>query len=352
MGEVQRGSDGALARTLLQLSDELATRPSLWVVEAWIHGSRDACDPTARECMEGEAFLAVAGGHLARQSILYVQSDAYRTFVGPPGTDAATSGTFLIRMGTESAEVLARFPPGETPEPSVSPPATPQPEPSATVSTTTALSGLIGEGGRPLTTAEFSNAWVADPAHLAGRVAIVKGPLPTGYMCWDAGAADASAPPGTCHIGVLEGTIAPEGYWAVKVGADGRLTVLGELKMNGTLFVWSPNQVLADTTAQPDDLLVVQSRLVVAYGGLCDIPSRPCPVALSDTSAGPSDPPPLGVRLGTQGQDTVLKPTSGLVWSGYLIDTNVTSFFLIQRAAVGDTVLAIFNPLVLVAQPG
>jgi hypothetical protein len=333
-----------------------------------IHGT-DILDPASASCTwvwlsatektweQASADANTGGARLVFEGILPT---------GDPALATAGLSAYLLRDERQDCndqgpsaiqhfcgwEILGRISPLTLPQ--VSPTTakqTPTPTPLPTGTALLGLAGLIGEGGRPLTTAEFSNAWRTDPNHLAGQIAITKGPIPTGFMCWDAGAADASAPPGTCHIGVLEGTIAPEGYWAVQIVGDGTLRVMGELKMNGTLFVWSPDQVLADTSTQPGDLLVVQSRLVSAYRGLCDLPNRPCPVALGNSSVGPSDPPPLEVSLGTNGVNTVLDASGRLVWNGYRIDGKVTSFFLIRRGADKDTVLAIFNPLVLVALP-
>jgi len=142
--------------------------------------------------------------------------------------------------------------PATSASPSISPdvPATPLESvspsitlPAPTASSSGAPMGLGGPGGRPLTIAEFQNAWATDPDHLAGRIVITKGPIPTGFTCSVAGSAEASASPGTCHLVVLDGLIAPEGYWAVKVYADGKLGLVGEVKMPSGSFIYKVSEL-------------------------------------------------------------------------------------------------------------
>jgi hypothetical protein len=121
--------------------------------------------------------------------------------------------------------------------------------------------GLAGVGGRPLTVDEFRHAWATDPAHLAGRIAITKGPIPTGFTCSGAGSADASASPGTCHLVAIEGQIAPEGYWAVKVYADGRLGLVGEVKMPGGSFIYKVSELRVIGPPAIGDIVVVYGWL-------------------------------------------------------------------------------------------
>lgn len=130
--------------------------------------------------------------------------------------------------------------------------------------------GLAGPGGRPLTVAEFPTLWAADPNHLANRIVLVKGPVPTGFECWDAGAADASASPGTCHIAVLSGYVAQEGYWAIRVGADGKMSLVGEVKMPSGGMTFSVAELDGGQGLAAGELGVVDGWL--AFSGLrCDI---------------------------------------------------------------------------------
>ncbi len=189
-----------------------------------------------------------------------------RSATGPcPGAPLQSS------VGCEGWRVLAKVdalplpaPSASTPveTPSTSPeapatPASPVAEPSGPL--TPAPVGLLGSGNRPLTQGEFAALWAADPAHLAGRIVIAKGPVPTGFECWSAGAADASAPPGTCHVAILHGQIAQEGYWTIRVGADGKLSIVGELSTPESSFVFTLAQVNASTSLKAGDLVVVDA---------------------------------------------------------------------------------------------
>jgi len=134
---------------------------------------------------------------------------------------------------------------GPTPTPSATPtptsttsapPATPTIPPSSPLAPVPA--GLLGSGNRPLTPGELATIWAADPNHLAGRTAIVTGPVPTGFECRDASASSSAASP-ACDVAVTSGEIAADGYWAVKVGADGKLSLVGAVSIPNGSFVYS-----------------------------------------------------------------------------------------------------------------
>lgn len=74
-------------------------------------------------------------------------------------------------------------------------------------------------------------AWAADPDHLAGRIVITKGPVPTRFQCVFVLQPDAPGSPGGCQVAAEFEDLAPEGYWAVSVGADGQLSIGGELTL-------------------------------------------------------------------------------------------------------------------------
>lgn len=142
------------------------------------------------------------------------------------------------------------------------PAATPTPGPTASSGTTLSTAGLWGSGDRPLTVAEFPALWAADPQHLAGRIVIVKGPVPTGFECWSAGAADAGISPPPCHITILDGWVAQDGYWAVRVGADGKLAIVGQVATTQGSFVFTLEQAVAAWDASAwGDLLIVDASL-------------------------------------------------------------------------------------------
>ncbi|MGD0248819.1 MAG: hypothetical protein ABSB75_07175 [Candidatus Limnocylindrales bacterium] len=201
-----------------------------------------------------------------------------RSAVGPcPGASPQSS------IGCDGWKVLAKVDGFPLPAPSASAPtatastspgapATPVATPSAPG---LAPAGLLGPGNRPLTQGEFASLWAADPAHLAGRIVVAKGPVPTGFECWSARAADASASPGTCQVAILDGLIAQEGYWAVRVGADGKLAIVGEIAMPQSGYVFTNDLLTATETLKGQVILVDGWLSEVRYS--CDHPETPCP---------------------------------------------------------------------------
>jgi hypothetical protein len=143
----------------------------------------------------------------------------------------------------------------------VAPPATPVALPTG--SPGTAPIGLMGSGNRPLTEDELKALWAADSAHLAGRIAIVKGSVPTGFECSGVGPIGSSAPsPQACYANVVEGQIAADGYWAVKVGADGMLSIVGEISTPSSGYLFPLDEVNAANNLKAGDSLVVEGWLV------------------------------------------------------------------------------------------
>ena len=146
---------------------------------------------------------------------------------------------------------------------------TPVAEPSASPTTSLAPVGLSGPGGRPLTVPEFQTAWTSDPAHLAGRVVITKGPVATGFACvWPPTAAS------SCQSVYLPGYIAQEGYWAVRVGGNGELSIVGELATTangGFVFAVGDDNVSSPT----DAYRLVDGWLEYGPGDGCDVNPQP-----------------------------------------------------------------------------
>jgi hypothetical protein len=147
----------------------------------------------------------------------------------------------------------------------------------------------MGSGNRPLTAAEFPTLWAADPAHLAGRIVVVKGSVPAGFRCRPTVIYE-SSPSGACYANVVDGQIAPEGYWAVRVDSDGMLSVVGELSTPGSKFVVSLEEARAVWKAPGSDKAFI---LVDAWiGGMgadaCDVVGQPC-YELSWLAPGPSE---------------------------------------------------------------
>jgi hypothetical protein len=180
------------------------------------------------------------------------------------GVYPPAQGLFLIQIAAAGglSTVVAEFEPptpAAVPTLTTAPPATPVVPPSGSVASPL---GLLGPGNRPLTEGEFATLWAADPAHLAGRIAIVKGPVPTGFSCWSAGAADAGISAPTCHIAILDGQIAADGhYWAVSVGTDGKLAVVGEIAVPTNGYVFTLDQFVKSAANSGDRFLIVDAWL-------------------------------------------------------------------------------------------
>jgi hypothetical protein len=156
--------------------------------------------------------------------------------------------------------------------PATAPPATPIVPPSGSAASPL---GLLGPGNRPLTEGEFATLWAADPAHLAGRIAIVKGPVPSGFSCWSAGAADAGISPPPCHIAILDGQIGADGhYWAVSVGTNGKLAVVGEIAVPTKGYLFTLDQFVKSAASAGDRFLIVDAWL--DWANDCDtLPTEP-----------------------------------------------------------------------------
>ncbi len=106
----------------------------------------------------------------------------------------------------------------------------------------------------------------------------MKGPVPVGYQCSEAGPTDAPATSGLCYAIGLESPIAPEGYLAVRVGSDGNLTLIGEIATGTSGFVLSLDEAQAVWNKPGSDKALV---LVKAWiGGMgadaCDVVGQPC----------------------------------------------------------------------------
>jgi hypothetical protein len=287
------------------------TAPGIEADHGFYSGSPEpSYDPLS---LRGNARHVEAGGmrqidsidHAAPVHGVYV----VRSVIGPcPGAPPESSiGCPAWRVLAKVADIsLPLAPAPATATPTTAPPATPVAEPSDPLAL--APVGLLGSGNRPLTQAEFEALWASDPTHLAGRIAIVKGPVPTGFECWSAGAADVSAPPGTCHIAILDGFIAQEGYWAVRAGADGQLSIVGQISTPDTSFVYSLAQVNGSTSLKNGDLLMVSGWLL-EYVPTCDMGATPLPAGcgpFSRIDSIPSDNSPagIGVQQGAYAQFT------------------------------------------------
>jgi hypothetical protein len=214
----------------------------------------------------------------------------------------------------------------------------------------------MGSGGRPLTEGEFATLWAADPTHLAGRIAIVKGPVPTGFECSDIGtvASGAPAPAPTCRA--LNGQIAPEGnYWAVRVGSDGKLSVVGLLDTPPNTWVFTLAQAQEDSGNLSNRVVIVDAWLDWEPSLACDTPPYPSgsecaggavwstltSAALAKQPAGYPDmqTPPPGVVAIYVGLGAYQK-----FGSKDLNARPIHAMFLIRIAGSGGTILARMEP--------
>ena len=231
------------------------------------------------------------------------------------------SATAQVRLGCGHWTVLAKVPNITAPEPS--PSASPSPADSAAASqsmapaslaasgtdpSAPAPAGVLGTGNRPLTEAEFAALWASDPTHLEGRIAILKGPVPPALGChsW---AAAAPAPSQTCGTIVFEGQIGADGhYWAVHVGAEGKLSIVGEVATPSSGYVFTLDQLNAATELKDGDLVMVQGWLLESMttcnSDISPLPSACGPYSEIDSTASDNSPAGIGVQRGAYQQIT------------------------------------------------
>ena len=240
----------------------------------------EPASPTADPLsLRGNAHHVEAGGMRLIDSVdptapsygVYV----VRSYSEPCPGDPPTSSRECIAW-----HVLAKVADAPEPAPSASssaaatsaPPATPSLQPSGPLAPSPV--GLLGSGDRPLTEDEFASLWAADPSHLAGRTAIVKGPVPSGFECSNAGAVEASASSQACHVATLDGTIAADGYWAVEVGSDRKLSITGEVVTPSADFVYSYDEAM-NSGIYRGGLVMVDAWLDWQPSLECDTPPYP-----------------------------------------------------------------------------
>lgn len=340
IGTISPGPTGLTFR----VADEWPVAGKTFLVEGWLGATGvpsniavscavgptagDVLDPSAADCPwtnwlsdDRTAPLihsTVVGGTLSSDEAMsphgsarYVEAGGMR-LIDSIDQAKPVHGVYVVRSSTEQCpgdpptssrgcsywRVLAEVADVSTPEPSAStsapatiaPPETPIASPTASSGMTS--TGLIGSGDRPLTQGELATLWASDPKHLAGRTAIVKGPVPRGFVCSDVGAADASASSPTCHVAILDGTIASGGYWAAKMGTDGHLSLVGELTVpaDGS-YAYSVEGLLSGTCPKAGDLALVRAVIGLEGGLYCDLPQEgPCiaPTRLGSTTPGSS----------------------------------------------------------------
>ena len=310
-------------------------------------------DPGA---LRGNARHVGAGGMRVFDAI-DPRAPVHGVYVVRADTSACPNPSAADVSGCATWLVLARIadtpgaPPAATPTPAATatPGATPAPTPHVlpTGAAGAAPIGLIAPDNLPLTEGVFATLWAADPAHLAGRIVVVKGPVPTGFMCWDAGAADASAPPGTCHVAIRDGFIGADGhYWVVQVGTEGTLSVVGELTTPQDSFVFTVEQALTSKTEPGRHFLIVDAWL--DWGNPCDtLPTEPpgsaCGYSLlssKELSWGhmPTLLPEGAVVYGVQADAYFLFSTDASGWQAS------HGLYLLESTSVSASILARLEP--------
>jgi hypothetical protein len=265
----------------------------------------------------------------------------------PSAADLSGCATWLIMARIADAPGAAPSPatPAALPTlaPTAGPTATPMPLPTGPAGA--APIGLIGSDNLPLTEGVFATLWAADPAHLAGRVVVVKGPVPTGFMCWSAGAADASAPPGTCHIAIQDGFIGADGhYWLVQVGTGGALSIVGELATPQNSFVFTLEQLNTSTTLKSGDFAIVDGWLLL-HVPTCDFGATPFPAGcgpFSEIASAATDNSPWSMGV----QQSAYQSITGIAGDFQSYGPPVHGLFLVQlNGSAAGTLVAQLEPV-------
>ncbi len=224
--------DELLRHSSAPLPDDLLESISLALDDApIIHDEPELRPPGARR--PRQLRMLVVLGAVVALIVAFVAIPALRR---SPGTSLDGSGTQPDGIGSPSGRSAA--PIGPSAAPTINP------------------VGLAGLRGRPLLVDEFTKAFLADRNHLAGRIAIIKGPIPSRYQCFYPGL-ESGASPGKCQLAIADGTAAPSGYWAVKVGADGVISPIGQISLVAGKFVVGPTAL----STQPEGLYIVYGLL-------------------------------------------------------------------------------------------
>jgi hypothetical protein len=254
-------------------------------------------DPSAKDSFGPGGALEPAGSHsvvamtMAQLDAVFSGGSApvFATYIATGATYSWSDASPHSSFGYSAWQVLAKVPdlsvpeasPSESPSASASPsesvaPASPVVVPSGPLAP--APTGVVGSGGRPLTEAELAALWASDPTHLAGRLAIVKGPAPPAFGCqsWGAEPTGASLASPTCNGAVFDGQIGADGdYYAVRVGADGKLSIVGQIALSKTGFVFTLDQIAWPALGAGSKLAIVDAWLDWEPSLACDTPPYP-----------------------------------------------------------------------------
>jgi hypothetical protein len=157
-----------------------------------------------------------------------------------------------------------------TAAPTTAPPATPL---------VPALTGVIGTGNQPLTVDELETLMVVQPDHLAGRIVIAKSPIPTRISC------QTDSNGGGCAVNTKP--LAQTGIWAVGIGAEGALGLVGQVATPGGRLVVTVGDTNVAPSAPIDEFLIVDGWLDWGAGYECDATPRPTSAYCDTPGLGP-----------------------------------------------------------------
>ena len=249
-------------------------------------------------------------------TFLTVQVDAA---AGIDSTDPSQYGVFVVICEPAWSPAPSMGPPGDgvafhvvakvadisVPGAAASPSPSPRESPAGPTATSLApaLTGVIGTSNRPLTVDELETLMVEQPDHLAGRIVIVEAPIPTQISC------QSDANGGGCAVNTKP--LAQTGTWAVSIGAEGALRLVGQITtpMAGG-YVFTLDAVNASASLKAGDLVVVDGWLV-EHVPTCDygppLPSACGPFSEIASMATDNSPASLGVQQGAYQESTGTK---------------------------------------------
>jgi hypothetical protein len=199
-------------------------------------------------------------------------------------------GCSAWRVLAKVAEISVPAPSGtplgaSTAAPTTAPPATPL---------ATSLTGVIGTGNHPLNVDELETLMVNRPDHLAGRIVIVAAPIPTQISC------QSDTNGGGCAVNTRP--LAQTGIWAVSIGAEGALSLVGQITTPiAGGYVFTLDEVNAATSLKDGELVIVDGWLV-EHVVTCDygppLPSACGPFSEIASTASDNSPASMYVQQG------------------------------------------------------
>jgi hypothetical protein len=289
--------------------------------------------------LRGNARHVEAGGMRLIDSIDHAApvrgTYVVRPVTGPcPGAEPqASRGCNAWRVLAKVAEISVPPPRGTqveaaTAAPTTAPPATPL---------VPALTGVIGTGNQPLTADELETLMVNRPDHLAGRIVIIEAPIPTQISC------QSDANGGGCAVNTKP--LAQTGIWAVSIGAEGALRLVGQITTpigRGVVargYVFTLDEVNASASLKAGDLVVVDGWLV-EHVVTCNYDATPLPAGcgpFSEIASMATDNSPASVFV----QQGAFEEFTGSAGDWTIDGPPVHGLYLIRlQSVLGGTLLA------------